>query len=143
MTTNVNNSYGLKFRKSSCIGYLVCNNSKCDFLRSSFKYNETEWCGYIAIPFQVGEVPPKDSTVVCKICKFAPHSVSNCDARIYYVFSKKALMTKACIHLGNHIHHVALGTCRESLDTISGLIANEVSKTPTATTLAIALAATS
>lgn len=67
--------------------------------------------------------------------------VSNCDARIYYVFSKTALITRVCIHLGNHIHHVAFGTCRASLDTIFGLIANEVSKTPTATTSAIALAA--
>ena len=50
-------------------------------------------------------------------------------------------MTRACIHLGNHMHHVASGTCRESLDTVSSLIASEVAKTPTATNFVIALLA--
>jgi len=50
-------------------------------------------------------------------------------------------MTRACIHLGSHSHPVANGLYRESLDTISSLIAREVAKTPTAKTSAIALAA--
>ena len=50
-------------------------------------------------------------------------------------------MTRVCIHLGNHIHPVAFGICRESLDTIFGLIVVEVSKTRIATNSAIAFAA--
>jgi len=60
---------------------------------------------------------------------------------MYYVFSNTTVMTRACIHLGNHIHLVASGTCRESLETITGLIVDKVSKTPTATNSAIVLAA--
>ena len=41
-------------------------------------------------------------------------------------------MTRACIHLGMHNHPIFDGICQETLDTISGLIAQEVSKTPTA-----------
>jgi hypothetical protein len=50
-------------------------------------------------------------------------------------------MTRACIHLGMHNHPVSDGIYRETLDTISGLIAQEVSKTPTTKTSAIAMAA--
>jgi hypothetical protein len=50
-------------------------------------------------------------------------------------------MSRACIHLGMHNHPVSDGICRETLDMISGLIAQEVSKTPTAKNSAIAMAA--
>jgi hypothetical protein len=40
-----------------------------------------------------------------------------------------------------HNHHVSYGICRETLDTISGLIAQEVPKTLTAKNSAIAMAA--
>ena len=49
--------------------------------------------------------------------------------------------SRACIHLGHHRHPVATGQCRESMETITGLIASEVQKTPTAKNSAIALAA--
>jgi hypothetical protein len=39
-----------------------------------------------------------------------------------------------------HNHPISDGICRETLDTISGLIAQEVSKTPTAKTSAITMA---
>jgi hypothetical protein len=50
-------------------------------------------------------------------------------------------MSRACIHLGMHNHLVSAGICQDTLDTISGLIAQEVSKTPTAKNSAIAMAA--
>jgi hypothetical protein len=40
-----------------------------------------------------------------------------------------------------HNHPIPDGICRETLDTISGLIAQDVSKTPTAKNSAIAMAA--
>jgi hypothetical protein len=40
-----------------------------------------------------------------------------------------------------HNHPISDGICRETLDTISSLIAQEVSKTPTAKNSAIAMAA--
>jgi hypothetical protein len=40
-----------------------------------------------------------------------------------------------------HNHFVSDGICRETLDTIFGLIAQEVSKTPTAKNSTIAMAA--
>jgi hypothetical protein len=50
-------------------------------------------------------------------------------------------MSRACIHLGMHNHPVSDGICRETLDTISSLITQEVSKTPTAKNSTIAMAA--
>jgi hypothetical protein len=48
-------------------------------------------------------------------------------------------MTRAYIHLGMHNYPVSDGICRETLDTISGLIAQEVSKRLTAKNSAIAM----
>jgi hypothetical protein len=50
-------------------------------------------------------------------------------------------MSRACIHLGMHNHPISDGICQETLDMISGLIAQEVSKTPTTRNSAIAMAA--
>jgi hypothetical protein len=49
-------------------------------------------------------------------------------------------MIRACIHLGMHNHPVSNGICLETLNTIFGLIAQEVSKTPTAKKFTIAMA---
>jgi hypothetical protein len=140
ITSNIHNSQGLTFRKSSCVGQLICNNENCDFLSRSSKRNETEWSGRTNTPFNLGHLPPPDSTLVCKVCKVPPTCVNFCDARIYYVLSKSD-MTRACIHLGMHNHPVSDGVCRETIDTISSLVAQEVSKTPTAKNSAIAMAA--
>jgi hypothetical protein len=50
-------------------------------------------------------------------------------------------MTRACIHLGMHNHPVFDGICQETLDTVSSLIVQEVSKISTAKNSAIAMAA--
>jgi hypothetical protein len=76
---------------------------------------------------------------VCKVCKVPPTCVNFCNARIYYILSKSD-MTRACIHLGMHNHPVSDGIFRETIDTISSLFAQEVSKTPTAKNSAIAMA---
>jgi len=76
MTSNIHNNDGLKFRKSSYIGHLVCNNSDYDYFKWLSKCNDTEWCGYTLAPFCVGSTPLKNSTLLCKICKCSPQSVS-------------------------------------------------------------------
>jgi ATP-dependent protease Clp ATPase subunit len=50
-------------------------------------------------------------------------------------------MTRVCIHLGMYNHPISDSICQETLDIISGLIAQEVSKTPTAKNSAITMAA--
>jgi hypothetical protein len=50
-------------------------------------------------------------------------------------------MSRACIHLGMYNHPISDGICQETLDTISSLVAQEVSKIPTTKNSAIAMAA--
>jgi hypothetical protein len=140
ITSNIHNSQGFTFRKSLCVGQLVCDNKSCDFFARSSKRNETKWSGQTNTPFKLGHLPPPDSTLVCKVCKVPPTCVNFCPGRIYYVLGKGD-MTRVCIHLGMHNHPVFDGICRETLDTISGLIAQEVSKTPTAKNSTITVAA--
>jgi hypothetical protein len=135
ITSNIHNSQGLTFRKSLCVGQLVC-----DFFARSAKRNETEWSGQTNTPFKLRYLPPPDSTLVCKVYKVPPICVNFCPGHIYYVLGKGD-MSRASIHLGMHNHPVSNGICRETLDTISSLIAQEVSKTPTAKNSAIAMAA--
>jgi hypothetical protein len=122
ITSNIHNSQGLTFRKSLCVGQLVCNNKSCDFFPRSSKHNETKWSGRTNIPFKLGHLPPPDSTIVCKVCKVLPICINFCHGRIYYVLGKGD-MSRACIHLGMHNHPVSDGICRETLDMISSLIA--------------------
>jgi hypothetical protein len=140
ITSNIHKSQGLTFRKSLCVGQLVCNNKNCDSFARSSKRNGTEWSGRTNTLFKLGHLPPPDPTLVCKVCKVAPICVNFYPGRIYYVLGKGD-MSRACIHLGMHKHPVSYGICRETLDTISTLIAQEVSKTPTAKNSAIAMAA--
>jgi hypothetical protein len=65
--------------------------------------------------------------------------VNSYNARIYYVISKIE-MTRVYIHLGMHNHPVFDGIYRQTLYTISGLITQEMSRTPTAKNPIIALA---
>jgi hypothetical protein len=140
ITSNIHNSQGLTFRKSSYVGQLIYNNENCDFLSRSSKRNETEWSGRTNTPFNLGHLPPPDSILVCNVYKVPPTCVNFCNARIYYVLSKSD-MTRACIHLGMHNHLVSDGVCQETIDTISSLVAQEVSKTPTAKNSTIAMVA--
>ena len=39
VTSNIHNSQGLTFRKSLCVGQLVCDNKNCDFFARSSKRN--------------------------------------------------------------------------------------------------------
>jgi hypothetical protein len=140
LTSNIHNNLGLKFKRSSCVGHLVCKNKDCDYFARTSKVNETEWYGTTTLPFGVCQDPPADSSLVCKVCKKPPTCIDFCAARIYYVVSAGD-MSRACIHLGNHKHPVAEGQCRETMETVTELIAQEVAKTPSAKNSAIALAA--
>jgi hypothetical protein len=140
ITSNIHNNQGLTFRKSLCVGQLVCNNKSCDFFARSSKRDEIEWLGRTNTPFKLGHLPPPNSTLVYKVCKVHPVCIDFCPGRIYYVLGKGD-MSRACIHLGMHNHPVFDGICQETLNTTSGLIAQEVSKTPTTKNSAIAMAA--
>ena len=141
VTTNIHNSDNLKFRKSYCAGHLVCENANCEYLKRTSKKNKIEWSGYIVIPFLASGCPPKQSTLVCMVCKTPPTCLAACTARIYFAYSDNPKMTRAAIHLGQHGHPVARGMYRDSTEMICGLIAEQVAKTPTATNSAITLSA--
>ena len=141
VTTNIHNSDNLKFRKSYCAGHLVCENANCEYLKRASKKNEIEWSGNTVIPFTASGCPPKQSTLVCMVCKMPSTCLGACTARIYFAYSDNPEMTRAAIHLGHHGHPVARGMYRDSTEVICGLIAEQVAKTPTATNSAITLSA--
>ena len=141
-TTNIQNDFGLSFRRSTCAGHLQCPNDYCDYMhRNGGLRNNTEWAGSTPLPFVVGNVAPTRSTIKCKVCRSTPVCIALCPARILYIHSASVGMSRACIHLGVHDHHVSHGTCRESLDMAYQCVASEVLKTPTATNSAIVMAA--
>ena len=141
VTTNIHNSDNLKFRKSYYAGHLVCENANCEYLKRTSKKNEIEWSGYTVIPFTASGCPPKQSTLVCMVCKMPPTCLGTCTARIYFAYSDNPEMTRAAIHLGHHGHLVARDMYRDSTEVICGLIAEQVAKTPTTTNSAITLSA--
>jgi sulfatase maturation enzyme AslB (radical SAM superfamily) len=65
-------------------------------------------------PFTTEGCPPKESTLVCKVCKIAPMCLGTCQARIYFVYTDNPEMSRAAIHFGEHGHLVAMGMYRDS-----------------------------
>jgi hypothetical protein len=143
ITTNITNDLGLSFRSSACVGHLRCNNKEYEYLIRRpriFEVNETKFEGYTLQAFIVDRAPPPDSTLVCKICKEPLTCIAICGAKIYYVAGKKN-HTRACIHIGTHDHPVKVGDYRDTKAEISGLIEEQIEKTPQATKSAVVLEA--
>ena len=99
--------------------------------------NNTKWDGLTPLPFVVDNVPPTRSIIECKICRSTPLCIVLYHAQILYIHSTSVNMSKTCIHLGVHDHHVANGTYRESLDMAYQCVANKVLKAPTTKNSAI------
>jgi hypothetical protein len=78
ITSNIHNNQGLTFRKSLCVGQLVCNNQNCGFFTRSSKCNKTYWSGQSNTPFKLGHLRPPDSTLVCKVYKVPPTCANFC-----------------------------------------------------------------
>jgi hypothetical protein len=132
ITTNIGNDFGLSFRSSTCVGHLRCNNKECEYLFRRpriFEVNETEFEGCTLQAFVVDQTPPTQSTLVCKVCKEPPACISTCGAKIYYV-TGKINHTRACIHIGIHNHPVKVGDYRDTKAEITGLIEEQIEKTP-------------
>ena len=107
----------MSFRRSSGAGHLQCQNDHYDYMhRNGGMRNNTEWASSNHLPFVVGNVAPARSTFECKVCRSPPVCIVWCHARILYVHSTSSEMSRACIHLGMHDHHISNGICRESLD---------------------------
>ena len=143
VTSHIKSEFQLTFRTSSCLGYLRCTNSLCDYLKRSNRIspsNETEWEGTASSSFLRGCEPPSNSTVVCAICQFPPTCIDSCMAKVYYVFGQNH-MSRACVHLGTHCHAVKNGNCRESNTRLKALIGEQVERTPSATNSSIVLEA--
>ena len=102
--------------------------------------NNTERIGSILLPFVVGVVSPIRSIIEYKICRSTFVCITLCHVRIIYIHSTSIGISKACICLGLHEHHVANGICRDSWDMAYHWVTNEVLKTPTAKNSAIVMA---
>ena len=131
-TTNIQNEFGLTFRRSSYVGHPQCPNDSCEYLsRNGRVRNATEWIGITPTPFIVGKDSSEKSKVQCKVCHAALICLDACYANIIYVHLQSSNMSRTCIHLGVHNHLVSIGVCRESLDMAYQCVANEVFKIPT------------
>ena len=143
VTTHIMNDMGLSFRMSSCLGHLQCTNDHCNYVSRVHKptpANETEWDGASYVPFDVDSPPPKNSTVLCKLCQTPPSCLNVCSAKIYYVLSPPP-MSRACVHIGTHKHPVKTGVDREADEQLTALLSEQVGRTPSATNSAIVLEA--
>jgi hypothetical protein len=143
ITTNIMNDMGLRFRTSKCVGHLRCENKECEYLHRTHRIspvNETEFDGLALQSFAIGQVSATESTFVCKVCKEPPSCLAICDAKIYYVTSKRNT-TRACIHLGSHKHPVKIGDYRDTKEKINSLIGEQLHRTPLATKSSIVLEA--
>ena len=140
-TTNISDPSGtLSFKYVKCMGHLRCDNIDC--LMENGSVNELYWSGSSpdVIPPGHGPILSKKFKIICKFCKLAPSCIATCQCKMFYVVSKDPLMSRACIHIGTHMHPVAKGDCRDAMDQIRDEIRSQVAKTPTAKASAIGIA---
>ena len=120
--TNIQNDFGLSFRRSTCAGHLQFPNVYCDYMhRNVGLRNNTEWAND----------SPTRSTIECKVCRSTLVCIILCHAQIIYIHSTFVGMSKTYIHLGIHDHHLANDTSHEALDMTYQYVADEVLKTLT------------
>ena len=62
-----------------------------------------------------------------------------CHCKIFYIVSKDPLISRACIHFGTHMHHVAKGHCTDALGQIRKNVKDRIARTRNATPSAISL----
>jgi hypothetical protein len=55
------------------------------------------------------------SSLGCKFFNLPPLCVEDYDGRTYYVVHRLQSISRTTIHLGDHIHLIANGKCRESI----------------------------
>lgn len=139
-TTNIRNTDLIKFRYAHCVGHLRCGNSLCSHVRNHGRPNETSWDGVSTNPLAVGSLEEQRASLICSHCKLRPECIGTCPAKMLYVVHNRHDLTRACVHIGRHAHPVALGECRETIQTVKKLVREEVARSPGAPASAIALA---
>ena len=142
-TTNISDpSRVLTFKYVKYMGHLRCTNPDCRCVGESNKYNELFWTGSspdVLIPEPNSEVTVK-CKLVCRFCKVTPTCLEFCPCKLFYAMSKDPTMSRACIHMGTHLHPVAKGDCRVVMDQIREEMKLQVAKTPSAKASAIGIA---
>ena len=142
-TTKISDPSGvLTFKYVKCMGHLRCTNPDCRCIEESNKYNELLWSGSsldILIPRPNLEVTVK-CKLVCRFCKVTPTCLELCPCKLFYTVSKDLTISRACIHMGIHLHPVAKGDYRVTMDQIQEEVKLQVAKTPSAKASAIGIA---
>ena len=92
------------------------------------------------ISFSVEYVAQEKLRLECKVCRSTPVSIALCHAHILYVHSTSPEISRVCVYLGVHEHHVSNDVCRKSLDIAYQCVAIEVMKIPIAKNSAIVMA---
>jgi hypothetical protein len=142
-TTNLSSSKSnLSFKYVKCMGHLRCMNEECAHFLRSGEHNDLYWDGSSSKVLVPGPDPsiPSKCTLVCRYYKTPPTCFRLCPCMMFYVIPKNLSMTCAAVHIGTHVHPVADGDCRETMDLICGQIMTHVALTPNAKNSAIGMA---
>ncbi len=132
ITTNINNSFGLSFKKVHYLGHLRYMANDYENFVHTISCNEIFWCSectHIPIMGQM-VISSFASSFTCKFCHFPLLCVVNCHGQIYYIVHRLPSISKAAIHLEVHKHLVADGKCRKFVDETRRLIIEEVDCMP-------------
>lgn len=136
---NIHNEFGLTFHRCACCGYVQCLNDSRKYV-PKWRGTQLHWeLHHFSFKLAISHLIK--SKFQCKVCCAPPICHVVCCAMFIYVHSQSPYMSKACIHMGVHNHHVSIGVCLESLDIAYQRVANEVFKTPIAKNLTIVMPA--
>jgi hypothetical protein len=84
-TTNIKNNDGLKFKHSSYVGHVSCQNLQFVYYVKNDAYNETNWEGGTKNCIERGKELQNDIALLCRHCKFPLKCIARCLIIMYYV----------------------------------------------------------
>jgi hypothetical protein len=128
MITNIHNNFGLIYCHSTLVKVIFKAPKVFVLHQNVGVWNSTKSVGSTIVPFFVSSAPFMKFDLECKLCFSIMFCIDVCNARIVCVHSTTFGMSRACMDLGCYDHHVANGTCRESMDIAYQCVGSEVMK---------------
>ena len=82
-------------------------------------------------PLAVGNLEEQRTSIACNHC--------TCPTKMLFVVHNKTNVTIVCVHVGCHAHHVALGECQETTQSMKKIVCEEAACSLDAPTSTIVL----
>ena len=92
------------------VGHLRCKNSFCPRIQNLNHLDETSWDRLFINPLATSTLEEWRAFIACSHCNLRLKCIRTCLVKMLYVMHNSSDLTRVCVHVGRHAHHV-LSSC--------------------------------